>query len=69
VDGITPGKARRMTRAQTLEVLAARGNRMAQLMLAGPEITPEDEKRLADWLPLPKPIAFAVRLALRSMRG
>lgn len=39
-------QADRMTRRQALEVMAARGNRMAELMLAGPDITPEDEARL-----------------------
>jgi hypothetical protein len=47
MDGVIHAhEAVRMTRKQALELLAARGDRMAQLMLAGPEITPEDEERL-----------------------
>lgn len=66
--------ALKMTRKQALEVIAAAQNqpagarRMAELMLAGPEITPEDEARLAGKLIMLPPVAFCVRHALAHMR-
>lgn len=67
-------QAAAMTRKQALEVIAKAENQpavarhMAELMLAGPEITPEDEARLRGKLILLPPVAFCVRAAFADWR-
>lgn len=60
-----------MSREEALHALAELGDAKdqhdAQMMLAGPVITPKEAARLNDWFPMLTPLAMSVRLALRSM--
>lgn len=64
-----------MSREEALTVLATaedvdpREKHLAELMLAGPRITPAEEARLNDWRPMLPPLAVAVRMALWGLRG
>lgn len=68
---IHPHQALAMSRQQALETLRDHGDEQdshaATLMLAGPQLTEQDEINLMNFRPVKKPMAAWVKLAIARM--